>query len=169
MDQQFCPMDAEYGYTKKELKRKAANVLQTLASLDNFPGTNLKERQRERDLFVVLHNSEYGNTRQQICEEIALTWLTKKYCHWCNVHNHPTGYVIEHQHIRGTAGRYRGVSCRSCNGLEGKFKNKSLDYKINHLHKKIGHKVISDRIWVTNKILECYTGAVDDDGDTIML
>jgi hypothetical protein len=166
MAQSFSPMEAELPCLEDEVKKISRQVLQTIGSLDNFPGNNLKERQQQRDEFVKHHHPEYGNTREEICDAIAREHLTKRYCKWCNTYIH---IIIEHQHIKGTAGKYRGAMCKSCNGIEGKFKNKPTEYKIKHLYEKLGARVLNDKTWSNKCVLDCYVGAVDDDGDIMMI
>lgn len=85
--------------------------------------------------------------------------LTKNYCHWCRDERKKT--VIEHQHIYGNAGVYRGALCYRCNRLEGIMKNKNIVDKVEYALKQ---GISDDRDWIIACMNKWYHDTKDIDG-----
>ena len=147
----YFPMDYEYtdnfsieqiNYTKKLIKN-------TVFPMKEFVNEN------EREKFALRLHKEYNAKNfDDLCEKIAKYHLKKKYCNWCN--DYVKDNIIEHEHIKGNAGRYRGCLCVRCNRLEGIMKKYEKDKKIQYLYEKIGEYVEYDLKWIIKCVMSWY-------------
>ena len=103
-----------------------------------------------REQFALRYHSDFGaKTIGELCKMIAYEWLKYNYCRLCRSYDK---LIIEHQHIKGNAGRYRGVLCARCNQLERYCKDKEGYDKVLYLEKKLRNNV--DYIFSRQHIME---------------
>jgi len=69
----------------------------------------------------------YNNTPDNIYYHGYIHFTNNYKCNWCGSKKH---LRIDHDH---NSGRYRGCLCNDCNGVEGRIKNLSYEYKIRYL------------------------------------
>lgn len=148
----FDPMEVEYPVCKLEKKKLSRKIKKTSAPSNEFTSS------KEREEFILSSNKNINPNAKdadEILEDCAHEHLEKNYCWWCREYNRKK-LIIEHEHKKGNAGRYRGVLCRSCNRIEGHIKNMSREEKYDYLYKKIKHKVNKSLSYVKECIDKWY-------------
>ena len=150
----FNPMQIEYHATNKELDACKKRIEQTV-----FPRKYFKSDDEREQYVLEWHKELNCKTYKELVERIAYIHITNQYCHWCRDYN-IDNTIVEHEHIKGNAGRYRGVLCKRCNRLEAVIKNKLYQEKIDYLYQKIGTIVNNDYHWVTQCINQWYSKSV---------
>ena len=91
--------------------------------------------------------------------KIAEYHITHLYCFWCIDFENVEDLIIEHLHIKGNAGKYRGCLCKRCNRLEAEIKKMNRNQKIKYLYEKINDKLLCNE--EIDKIKWC-TKCIDD-------
>lgn len=147
---QFDPMAIEYDLDQEELESCKKRIMQTL-----FPRNEFKDNEQREKYALQWHKHLECSTIKELVHRIAIRHLSTRYCHWCRDYDIEKT-IIEHKHIKGNAGRYRGVLCRSCNAIEGYIKDLPYQEKIDHLYYKIGDRVYQDYKWILQCVYNWY-------------
>ena len=147
---EFDPMTVEYNISEEEIQSCKKRVMQTL-----FPRNEFKNNEERERYALKWHKHYQCASLPELIHSIAIKHITTRYCHWCRDYD-VEKTIIEHKHIKGNAGRYRGVLCRRCNVIEGHLKHLSHQDKIDHLYHKIGDKVYHDYNWIKQCIDNWY-------------
>lgn len=147
-------MEVEYdGFTEEDIKECVKNMKGTL-----FPREAFRYNDIERTKFALKHHKEYGaKTLDELCTMLAEIHLKFRYCAWCNEYDTSKRLEIEHLHIIGNAGKYRGCLCHKCNMIERDIKEEVPQTKVKILYEKLKKKIsYVDEEWCFHCIMLWY-------------
>lgn len=152
------PMDVEYdGFTEEDIKECVKNMKSTVFPSNEF-GTVERGDDDERTKFALKHHKEYGaKTLDELCTMLAKIHLKFRYCAWCNEYDTSKRLIIEHLHIKGKAGKYRGCLCHNCNMIERDIKEEVPQKKVKILFERIEKQVpYIDKEWCVRCVMLWY-------------
>lgn len=151
MDLRFDPMEIEYNVFDDEAFEKCKlRMEQTL-----FPKREFKSEEQRQHYTLRWHEELECPTFEELIHCLAYLHLREQYCHWCRDYDIDKT-IVEHEHIMGNAGRYRGVLCKRCNVIEGRIKHMTHREKVDHLYNKLANRVNYDYQWIEACINKWY-------------
>jgi len=130
--------------------------------------------ENEREIFALEEHSSWDETSfNELILKISIDYLENYYCWWCRCNSgdeyinnkgdvKTKKLIVEHLHIKGDAGKYRGVLCTRCNYFSKEIKDiLKHSEKVDYLFKKIGSTVYKDRKWCDDQICIWYGCSID--------